>query len=376
MRKALALLVVVAVAAVVAGRVIPSTAVTAGASTLTTSELDSELQAISRSASFTCYLDARDFLQSNGQSGVPPLRGAAPGTWTTGAVVEWANIRTTQLLIDAHVARRDPSAFSANALLSAKVSLATAITQTLTTAINDAQSAGSSFTCPGEAAGPATIASLPGWFAAEEVRAQAGTLGLAALVPSPIPTAGAGLRAWYSAHSGEFDTTCLWDVQLSSQVQAEVVASAVDHGLSSAAAVARYSTSAQNRKAHGSIGCFSPTSPSWASVVQYVGNLAVGKATVASGTGSNGAPQYYVLGPTRRTGNSLDSILSAVQAQVRDLNIQSAQLLATSIQAGAHVSVTSVIGAWVPTSTGGTIVAPTAPPVAAILNALANTSTG
>lgn len=371
MRKALALLLAVAAGAVVAGLAIPSAAVTAGATTLSTTELDNELQAIASSASFSCYLDARDFLQSQGQQTAPPFRGVSTQSWGTGAVVEWSNIRVTQLVLDDYVATRLPSAFSASALAAARSALANAITETGTTAIEDAQSAGASFTCPGAASGQATLASLPRWFLDSQVRAEAGTLGLTALVPSPIATSGAGLREWYRAHSGDFDTTCLSDLVVASQTKADDVANRVDHGLVFSTAVARYSTDSTNRKHHGAIGCYSPTSPNWSSVSQYVGSVPVDKATVVQG--SNG---WYVLSPTKRTGNRLDSILSAVVAQARDLNVQRAQLLATSIQNAAHVSVAPQIGGWVTTSLGGTITAPSPPPSAAILNAAANTPAG
>jgi hypothetical protein len=368
MRKALVLLLAVAVAAVVAGRVIPSSAVTAGASTLSTSQLDDELQAISSSPSFSCYLDARDFLQSSGQQSAPPVSGVSAQAWSSGAVVEWGNIRTTQLLIDDHVAIHDPSAFSAGALDAAKSSLATSITEALSSATDDAESSGTQFSCPGEASGATTLSSLPSWFRAEQVRAQAGTLGLASLVPNPIPTSGPALKAWYVAHSGQFDTTCLSDLLVTSQTTAYAVSSKVDSGLSFATAVSRYSTDAAGRKKHGAIGCFSPTSPGWSSVAQYVGNVPTGKATVVQG--ENG---WYVLCPTKRTPNAYESIVAAVEAEARDLNVQSTQVLATSIQAAAHVSITPAIGAWVETSLGGTITAPSAPPSDAVLNASANT---
>jgi hypothetical protein len=368
MRKALALLLAVAVAAVVAGRVIPSSAVIAGASTLSTSQLDAELQAISSSPSFSCYLDARDFLQSSGTQGAPALRGVSSQTWSTGAVVEWGNIRTTQLILDDRIAVLDPAAFSVGALDEARSSLATAITETLSTATDDAESAGTSFSCKGEATGPATLVSLPSWFLTEQVRAQAATLGLATLVPNPIPTSGARLQAWYAKHSGEFDTTCLSDLIVATQATADEVEAQVNYGLNFATAVSRYSTDAAGRKKHGAIGCFSPTSPDWSSVEQYVGTIATRSATVVQGEGG-----WYVISPTSRTPNSFRSILTAVESEARDLNVQSAQVLATSFQAAAHVSVDPAIGAWVATSLGGTITAPSAPPSDAILNAPANT---
>lgn len=369
MRKALALLLAVAIGSVAAGIAIPSGAVTAGATTLSTAELDNELQAISSSASFSCYLDARDFLQSNGQENGPPFHGASSQAWGTGAVVEWSNIRVTQLLLDDFVASHDPSALSPSSLVAARSALADAITATGTTAVDDAESAGTAYSCQGSASGQATLASLPAWFLDEQVRAEAGTLGLTALVPNPIATSGPGLREWYRANSRDFDTICLSDLVVSSQTKAGTVVSEVDHGLPFATAVDRYSSSAAGRKDHGAIGCYSPTSPDWSSVSQYVGDVPVGRAIDVQG--GNG---WYVLAPTRRTQNVFGSIQSAVAAEARDLNVQRAQVLATSIQAAAHVSIAPQIGSWVPTSLGGTITAPSAPPPAAVLNASANTS--
>jgi hypothetical protein len=372
MRKALVLLVAAATAAVLGGLFIPSTAIKAGASTLSAAELQRELRAIATTPSFGCYLAARDLLQSDGEQAAPPITGASSEAWSTGAVVEWGNIRTTQLVLDSYVARHDLGAFSDRALGAASTALAQSIDGAIEEATAEASQNGSSFSCASEKSGEATLAALPAWFRDQQVYAEAGTLGLASLVPKQIATSGPGLAAWYAANATEFDTTCLSYLQVATATVANEVVAKVDAGMTMATAIDRYSPDPSELTHHGDLGCFSPTSQDWSSVVEYVGDLKVGQATAVQSENSEDQAVYVILSPTKRTHNAFASIESAVAAQAHELNVQSTQVLATAIQSNVHVSVSPWIGTWVATSLGGTITAPATPPATAILNAAAN----
>lgn len=376
MRKALVLLVVVAAGAVASGLVIGSPAVKAGASTLSAAELNRELTVISKSPGFTCYLEARQFVTTEGQV-LPPVDGASSQAWSTGPAVQWADLRATELVLDSYVEAHNPAAFSVSAIGSATKQFQFSIGAELAAAKQDGAQSSTQLPCVSSLPtlttnqevelGSTVLSSLPKWFAAVLVRGEAGALGLRTLV-AQVPTSGPGLQQWYGAHSASFDTTCLSDLVVATEAEAQSIVSEIDAGLSIATAVHRYSEDPTQRKKGGSIGCFSPNDLSqWPSVVEYVGSLKIGQATVVQGQSS-----WYVIGPTKRTPNPFASIAKAVAGAANELNVEASQNLATSIQANADISVSPTLGTWVTTSLGGTITAPSTPPPAAILNPAAN----
>jgi hypothetical protein len=372
MRAALGLLVAAAVA-VVAGLAIPASVVRASGVALGASELNRELTVLAKDPQFFCYLQALEYTQTSSQSQgastwVSP-KGASPQVFSADGAVQWANKRTTQLVVDRYVEVHHPQAFAPAALAAARSDFEAAMSETFQAAYQQSQG---TLSCAGTATGTTALQQLPGWFAAEQVRAEAANLGLAALVKDPVPTQGPGLRRFFDQNASGFDTTCVSDLLVMTQQEATAIVQAIDQGLPIDTAAKRYSQpTTQTGQRGGSIGCFSPTSPNWAQVTGLLKLVKVGDATVAQVS----ATQWYVIGPTKRTPNSFASIKSAVVAAAESDNLILSEELSATIQRAAHVTISPELGTWVETNFGGTIVPPASPPLPSVYNVAANAPT-
>lgn len=371
MRWVLALVIVAAAGCVAAGLVDQPSAVRVDGSSLSMRSLDAELAAIATSKSYQCYLEARTLVQDQA---APTLSATAP-TWLTDSAVYWADLRAADLTLEATVGRKDPAAFSAAHLAAARASLESAITDTLNEALSETEASeeqsgsGTAFSCPGELDGAGTLASMPSWFVAGQVRAQAATLGLAALIPSPVPTSGPSLEAWFGSHRSMFKTVCIAWVVVATSAEATRVEHQINDGSTTIAAAARAeSLDTTTKDKGGSIGCYSPNSSYWTSASSDVASLSIGHvSTFADGS------DYAVLGPTSRYVEPFAEIEKGVANSASEINLQSEQLLATEYQAAASISVSDELGTWTPSSSGGTIAVPVGPPASSLLNATAVT---
>ncbi|HLK45487.1 MAG TPA: peptidylprolyl isomerase [Acidimicrobiales bacterium] len=380
MRKVLALLVVVTAAVLAAGLAIPADAVRVNGGSLSNRELSRELQAIDASPAYQCFLEAREFTES-----LPPsqsLDGATAQTWATSVAAYWVGYRTTQLAVSAYVRQHDPAAFSANALAAASRELDLALDTQINQALADSNSqTGVGYSCPAIVtaartllSGSAILATLPTWFSAEQVEAEAGDLGLEALLPNAVPTSGRALAHWYRGHEAEFDTVCLSTITVLSPLEAQSVESKVAHGLAFATAARRYSKDPQASKG-GAVGCFAP---SVSNISNFLGIQSIVRSTRTRGvtlfsspTGTGGE-EYVIVSPTRRTGHTFSSIRASVAAAAAAINLRGAGLLAVAIQRGADVQVNPALGLWQPSQAGGSLAPPDAPPVGSVTNPAAN----
>jgi len=379
-RRALVLVVVAATVAVVAGLSIPSSAISVNTATISQSELNGELAAIQASPTYQCFLSAQSFL--NGQNAPTPVHGVSMPSWFATTTVEWSNIRATDLAIIGYVQVHDPRAISPAVLgapgpLGAKAQLESAMNSTIQTAYAQSGSRAQGFSCPGLSAPPAgvnvgalALNSMPAWFQDEQIEANAAELALQHLTPSPLPTAGPALEAWFNQHAGEFATTCLSYIQTVDLAHAEVAARAIAGGLSFAEAAKRYSIDTTTKDKGGALGCYSPSSPSWGSVQHYVGHVATGHVSAPQPFPHSAS--YLLFTVTKRTPNAFDAIKGAVASANGAANRTSAVVLAVEIQRAADITVSPAIGTWLVTVTGGTIVPPTPPPASSVTNATAN----
>jgi hypothetical protein len=377
--KVLGLLVVAAVIAVGAGVLAPASALRVGSSPLDAARFGNELAAIKSSPPFECYLEARVFNASRGQSQGPTAGGASPQSRSSLAAAIWADERVTQLAIEPFVSAHDPGAMSPSAVSDARGKLADAIYGTLLAAL-DTQSSATPFSCPAVVipsnprrleSGASILATLPSWFQADQTRAEAAALGLIDLLPNRLPESGAALRQWYARHATQFKTTCVSDIEVASATAARSIASKIARGLSFAHAATRYSQDSRTNRKGGAIGCFSPNSPAWSLVVQYVGSTAIGKVAVWPVQGV-----YVLYSPTKRTPNTFEKVAAAVETQLHAANVQSSGVLAATIRQVTPVSIASWLGSWSVNQVGGQIAPNLAPPAAAVTNPLANTPTG
>lgn len=358
----LVLVVVAAAIAVGAGRTIASSAVTVNGVALSQRQFNLELDAIAASAPFQCYLRAQSALNSVGPTSIT---GTSTRSWSTALAVGWVTARTRDLALVAYVRAHDLKALSPASLAAAQANLDHLITSTIAQALNSV----SGFSCPAARSGAVTLASMPGWFRANQVEAQAAELALPSLVAPRIPTRGPALRSWFNQHATEYETTCLSYIVTPDAETAQAAASAVTAGLPFAEAAKQYSTDASAARG-GSIGCISPSSSSWAGVRIYVGSVPTGKLSevfpAPSGQG------YWLFEVTKRTPNSFERIHTAVQRDAVARNLERPTQLAWTIQRYAGVAVNPALGTWLPNALGGTIVPPPMPPPASVTNPAAN----
>ncbi len=372
MRRVLALLVVAAVICVGAGLAIPTSTVAVSGEALSQSQFNDELAAIHASASWQCYLQAQAYLDSLATPS--PIEGVAVPTWNAAAATEWANTRATDLAIISYVRRVSPEALSPASVAGATPALEQSITSTLQAAFRPSGTGGQGFTCTGAAVGATTLDSMPEWFQTEQATAQAAKLALQQLIPSPLPTQGPELEAWFNQHAGEFETTCLSIIATTSPDTAELAASAIASGESFASAAKRYSQDTSSAAHGGSLGCISPTSSSYSVIQHYVGDLATGHVSpVTAIPTSDGTDAYYLFTVTKRTPNAFDEVHDAVSSLNATSNENAAEVLGQLIQQHAGITVSPALGTWQLTSNGGTIVPPTSPPASSVLNVTANT---
>jgi hypothetical protein len=380
--KVLGLLLVAAAVAVTAGLALPAAALKVGSTTLSQASFANELAAMKTSSMFQCYLEARVFLASQGQSQGPTFGGASTQSRSSLAAALWADQRVTQLAVTAFVQARNPGAFSQVSLKTARVALEETIVRTLGDAFNPPTSTPTSFSCtavviPGNPArldsGATILATLPVWFQDDQVRAEAADLGLIDLLPGSIkvPESGPGLRRWFARHASQFETTCVGDIEVLTPSAASTIKSKIAHGLSFAAAARRYSKDTSTNKKGGRIGCFSPNSAVWSQVVHYVGSTATGK--IATWPISSA---YILYSPTSRTPNSFSKVATAVEIQVHQANVQNAAIFGAHIQQATPVSVGSWLGAWELNGIGGQVIPNLAVPNGAVTNPTANTPIG
>jgi hypothetical protein len=374
-RRVLVLVIAAAAIAVSAGLAIPSSALTVNAGSLSQSQLSDELAAIAASPSYHCFLEAQAYL--NGLNQPAPVHGVSVPSWFSTTAVEWANTRTRDLTIVPYVEQHDPSAFSPSNLAAARASLIVTIGVTIQAAYAQGSSRTGAFACTSFTAPPAgtnvgqlALASMPAWFQTEQVRANAAELGLEHLIPALLPTAGPALEAWYHGHSGTFATPCLSFIEVTNLAEAQLVAAKIAGGLSFAAAAKQYSKDPTTKNKGGALGCYSPSTPQWAAVQHYVGNVPTGHVSAPYPVPNS--PAYLLFTVTKRTPNAFSAVHLAVASANGAVNRTHAALLAVQIQRAADVTVSPAIGTWQPTALGGTIVPTTQPPASSVTNATAN----
>lgn len=253
MKRLIALLAVVAAAAVLAGLYVPSDAAMVGRLAVSRHSLDADLAAIASSPEYACFLSEERGLVGGGRA---PLGGAGgtagggvTGVYGTRFVDDWLASMVTDRARADLVVRHGLTVSPADLALARRV-LARRITSVLRQYASGAGSPQPG--CGGS--GPAVLSSLPGWFVAEQSRAEADQAVLDARA------AGSGLSpravaAWFSAHRASFDRSCLAIIVLKTQAAADQVAGAIAGGASFAHEASIASITTGTGAQGGSAGC-------------------------------------------------------------------------------------------------------------------------
>ncbi len=242
----------------------PSNAATVNGATISTKDLNEDLNAIGASDGYTCYVNTA-IAKATGDAPAG-IDGATPRTYNTTFAAYWLSERIGGLAAEQYVADRHLTV-TPDDLVTATKDLANSITETTNSATNTAA------TCIAD--GEQVLATMPKWFVAEQVKIQAAHEAVLREVNSLTPQA-AG-KAYFAEHPDAFDTICLSAIVGEGQdiVHAQ---QAMEKGDTFAEAALRFSRSAEANNG-GDIGCFDPTSQSYAAVQAYVGSLRAGATT-------------------------------------------------------------------------------------------------
>ena len=146
------------------------------------------------------------------------------------------------------------------------------------------------------------------------------------------------------------------------------VKSDIDAGMSIADAASRWSTDAATRKHGGKLGCYSAKTSSWAFIKQDIGSTPTGKMSIVY-TRNGGV---FLLGYTSKVPVTYAAVSQVVATAARQRNIEVIQAMAIVVLHNAQVSVSPAVGVWVPSTVGGTLVAPPLPPTTSTANPSAN----
>jgi hypothetical protein len=341
-RRLVALFVLALVGATLYGLSGLSSGLIVNRNSLSSHNLLSELNAIEHNVTLQCYVYALD--PTTGYT-----KGAGGDSMKAGGAATWANLRVEGFAINQFVTQQLKYHPDAAELAAAKVSLESEMTQ---------QATSHSLTCPGTSA--TALAEMPLEMRTSEIEAQATSLYLVGRVKNSIPLTASSMKTYYAAHTSDYDTLCL-SVAVVPLASATAFEEAQASGLSVAALAKKYSEEPNSSKG-GAIGCYAPTSKSYAAVRSDVVSLALNTYSKPSTIQLSTGDADVFVAVTSRTTTPFAQAETAVLADLQSLNASSASALKDDLLVRAAVHVDPAFGQWGVSSAGPGVFAPTAPP--------------
>jgi hypothetical protein len=294
MKRLVVLLVAIAAGVILAGVYLPSDAATVGQTSVSRQSLDSDLSAIAGSPDYTCFLSEERQLASG--KALPFLgagnASARGGVYDSTFVDDWLGSMITDEVTARLVADRGMP-ITRSGLSTARSVLARRITDVLESYAKEAQLTAPS--CGGS--GHNVLASLPGWFVAEQVRAWADQDLLDARAAGSGLSAGA-VAKYFANHRTYFDKDCLDVIVVRTSSEAKMVEATLLKGTSFASEAEAVSITQESGAAGGSVGCGYVEGTFLGTAV---GKLSVGHVTPTV----TGEGLYWVVKLASRTAVSL-----------------------------------------------------------------------
>jgi parvulin-like peptidyl-prolyl isomerase len=333
-------------------------AATVDGSTVSRSQLDSQLSAISKSSYAQCALELQ------GLSLPSSLTGA--GDFTVSSQLASYELSTLVVgqLIDRDLARRGRSVNTGD-LADARADLATQLTP----------SGGSASPCPGAIAGETLVDRLPAGFRDQQVQFLAAEEKLAVTL-GHVDVSPAALLAFYRAHPTQFQEVCLSDIAVDSQSQAQSLRAAIVSGSATFAAEAEQnSLDTDTAASGGQIPCVPSSEIVNSVIVSAIAGLSAGQISqpVFEQTSSSVGGIWFLLEVDGRPSIPFSQAESQIRQQL--LSAQNATVSAALSRAAkaAKVSVDPRYGSW---SAAEGISPPKAPPEADLLSSSADQPPG
>ncbi|HUY17132.1 MAG TPA: hypothetical protein VMV11_06180 [Acidimicrobiales bacterium] len=342
MRRLVALFVIALLGAALYGVSSSSSGLVVNHQTLSANTLNTELSAISHNNTLQCFVTAL--------SPTSYAPGAGGYSIKASGAAAWANLRVEGLAIDQYVTTTLKYHPSAHDLALAESSLEGEMT---------AQASANSLTCPGTSV--QALAAMPSEMRSAEILAQADSLYLVQKIKTTIPLTTASMKSYYAQHTSSYDTLCV-SVALVLPASVTAFAQGEASGLSVTALVKKFSQDPASAAKGGAVGCFSPTSTSYANVRGDVASLGLNTfATTPNYISNNGQTYALYVAVTKRTPTPFSAAAATVLADLQSLNASSANSLKNGLLQSAAVHVDPAFGRWGLNTTGPSVFASAVP---------------
>lgn len=342
MRRLVTLFVIALLGATLYGLSSSSSGIVVNNQSLSANTLETELSAISHNNNLQCYVTAL-----NPTSYAP---GAGGYSIKAAGAAAWANLRVEGLAIDQYVATALKYHPSAQDLALAESSLEGEMT---------AQASANSISCPGTTT--QALAAMPSEMRTAEVLAQADSLYLVQKIKTTIPLTTASMKSYYAQHTSNYDTLCV-SVALVLPTSVTAFAQGEASGLSLTTLVKQFSQDTASAAKGGAVGCFSPSSTSYANVRADVTSLPLNTfATTPNYISNNGQTYALYVAVTKRTTTPFNTAAATVLADLQSLNASSANTLKNGLLYAAAVHVDPAFGRWGLNTTGPSVFASAKP---------------
>ena len=306
----------------------------------------SELSAITNNTALQCYITAL--------APVSYAKGAGSHTMVATGSASWANLRIEGEAIDQYVTTNYHFAPTQSELAAAKTSLEAELAQSATSR---------SYNCPGTPA--EALAQMPTEMRTSQIRAQAASIYLLGKLDGTIPLTEASLKAYYAAHTSDYDTLCI-SIALVPPAKLTAFQSDQQNGATVEELAKKYSVDASG-KSGGAYGCYGPTSSSYASIRADVANRPLNSfPTTPQYISYNGGTYALFVAATSRTTTPFAKASSAVLADIQSLNAAAANTAKNKILYRAAIAVDPAFGRWGLNTTGPTVFTLATPPKASV----------
>ncbi|HEY5304310.1 MAG TPA: hypothetical protein VIJ86_09670 [Acidimicrobiales bacterium] len=341
MRRVILLIVVALVGAGWYGLAGSTTALAVNGRSVTYSNFNAELTAISTHPGLLCYLSSL--------AGVGIEPGAGRDTVTAAGDAAWANFRVEGLAIDEYVKQFLHYQPTAADLASATNSLEGELTAAATQA---------SQTCPGTST--AALAEMPAEMRQSQIEAQAASVYLVSKLNSTIPLTAAKIKQYYTSHLSRYDTLCV-SVAVVSPTNLTAFAASQKQGMSVAALAKKYSVDT-SAASGGVYGCYAPSSSSYTGVRSDVATTALNHfPTTPLSISYNNATYALFVAPTKETVSPFATAEPVVINDIQASNATGANQVKANLLYAAAVVVNPSYGNWGIASSGPAIFAPGLP---------------
>jgi hypothetical protein len=344
MKRFLILLAVVAGGLALSAHSIPKYAAVVNGIAITQQKLNGDVTAIARSADYQCYLNAEEYLASNGQGLLPPVDGA--GQFSDGGLHTSVTMAFTASFLDTAIghqlvlglAEHRHVVVTSQAVASARNALVHQITLAMTNVLQTQVAANPRVNCglPQPLTGTEVLATMPTSFVDEEVHFDA-TVGAFEEVMAGVGSTQPDLQSYFNHHRPMFDTSCI-------TVAFYTSASAAQAASAKVAAGTPFVQVASQAPQGGPRGCGILSEIS--SVLPTSANLSsLPLNTLSAPIPYNG--QYLLLEITRRSTTPYATAQTAVERAVQAAGALKFQRALYSEEKAASVTVDPRYGRWV-----------------------------